>query len=142
MRRASQRTSPRSATASAIERWGRTAHVVAEDGDELLAKPGALALVLELGAVPLLGLELQRDELAEELHHRERLAVGELARIGIEAAEVPEVVAVATEDGHRDVALEAVQLRRPVAAIEGIVDIPFDSARHPQPSRVQVPPDR
>ncbi len=107
----------------------RVAQVVAQHGDELLAQlaRGALVHQQRLGqVVPPVGLELQRDQLREQLEHGDDLGLAHLVGLGVDGAQVAEVLAVGQLDRHRCVALDLVDARRVVGAedrvLAGLVD--------------------
>ena len=93
------------------DRGDRVAQVVAEHGDELFAQRAHRLGVQQGGAAgvqPLLDLELRRDQLGEEGEGGQHLAVAQPGGLRVERADGAEDRAVAADDGHRDVAFEAV----------------------------------
>src|SRR5215203_7065918 len=105
---------------------------MAEDGNELLADLGRLPLAEERGFArrqPVVGVEVQANEIGEKREHADDLGGLQLGRIGIDGAEGAEELAVAAANRDGDIALQTVDLRRVMVAVRAVLGDMLDDDR-------------
>ncbi len=121
--RAAFRRAPDQQIAGRLDRGQRSAQVMAEQRDELLALMASGALVGQrrtCGLLLLLGFDLQRQQAREGFEHCARCRAGQVAWQRIERTERTEETAVGAQHRHRDIAFEAIHLRRVMVAVIGV----------------------
>ncbi len=107
-----------------FDRGQRTAQVVAQDRDELLAQLGGRPFARQRRFRRLLtvfAFQLQRDQVGKQLEHGQGARIGNPARFAVDRAEVAEVGAVGAQDRHGDVALDPIDAGRVVVPIDRVL---------------------